>query len=166
MRFLSWITSLSALVTLAGCASLAVQPCDTIADRDGKYFGRFFLGVATLGLSEVTTEQIARAREIVPIAAVQNHYNLAERAGDDVVDLCEREGIAFVPFFPLRGEGGPGVAAAAERLGVTENAVKLAWLLRRSPVVLPIPGTRSIEHLRENLAALELDLGDADDIAA
>jgi aryl-alcohol dehydrogenase-like predicted oxidoreductase len=119
-----------------------------------------------VGLSEVTTEQIARAREIVPITAVQNHYNLAERAGDDVVDFCEREGIAFVPFYPLRGEGGPGVAAAAQRLGVTENAVKLAWLLRRSPVILPIPGTRSIEHLRENLAALELDLGDAEDIAA
>ena len=119
-----------------------------------------------VGLSEVTTEQIARAREIVPITAVQNHYNLAERAGDDVVDFCEREGIAFVPFYPLRGEGGPGVAAAAQRLGVTENAVKLAWLLRRSPVILPIPGTRSIEHLRENLAALELDLGDAAGIAA
>jgi aryl-alcohol dehydrogenase-like predicted oxidoreductase len=81
------------------------------------------------------------------------------------VDYCAREGIAFVPYFPLHGSG-PGVAAAAERLAVTESAVKLAWLLRRSPVVVPIPGTLSIEHLRENLAALELDLGDADDIAA
>jgi pyridoxine 4-dehydrogenase len=71
-----------------------------------------------------------------------------------------------VPYYPLRGDGGPGVAAAARRLGVTGNAVKLAWLLRRSPVVLPVPGTRSVEHLRENLAALELDLGDADGIAA
>ena len=71
-----------------------------------------------------------------------------------------------MPYFPLRGDGGPGVAAAAERLGVTENAVKLAWLLQRSPVVLPIPGTLSIDHLRENLAALELQLGDAEDIAA
>ena len=93
-----------------------------------------------VGLSEVTTEQIARAREIVPIAAVQNHYNLAERAGDDVVDLCEREGIAFVPYYPLEGPG--------------SNAEKLAWLLRRSPVILPIPGTLSLEHLRENLAVL------------
>jgi pyridoxine 4-dehydrogenase len=119
-----------------------------------------------VGVSEVSTEQIERARQIVPIAAVQNRYHLAERGHDDVIDYCEREGIAFVPYFPLRGGGGRGVAAAAERLGVTANTVKLAWLLRRSPVVLPIPGTLSVEHLRENLAALELDLGDADDIAA
>jgi pyridoxine 4-dehydrogenase len=122
--------------------------------------------VRHVGVSEVTVEQIDRARRVVPIAAVQNRYNLADRRHDDVVDHCEREGIAFVPYFPLRGDGGPGVARAAERLGVTENAVKLAWLLRRSPVVLPIPGTLSIEHLRENLAALELELGDAGDIAA
>jgi aryl-alcohol dehydrogenase-like predicted oxidoreductase len=119
-----------------------------------------------VGVSDVSVEQVERARRIVPIAAVQNRYSVAERGSDDVVDFCEREGIAFVPYFPLRGDGGPGVAAAAKRLGVTENAVKLAWLLRRSPVVLPIPGTLSIEHLRENLAALELDLGDADGIAA
>ncbi len=119
-----------------------------------------------VGLSEVSTTQIARAREIVPIAAVQNRYSLADREHDDVVAFCEREEVAFVPYYPLRGDGGPGVVAAAERLGVTENAVKLAWLLRRSPAILPIPGTRSIEHLRENLAALDIDLGDAGDIAA
>ena len=119
-----------------------------------------------VGVSEVTVEQIEQARRVVPIAAVQNHYNLDERGADDVADYCEREQIAFVPFFPLRGDGGPGVAAAAQRLGVPESTVKLAWLLRRSPVVLPIPGTLSIDHLRENLAALELDLGDAADIAA
>jgi pyridoxine 4-dehydrogenase len=116
-----------------------------------------------VGVSEVTVEQIERARRIVPIAAVQNRYNVAERGYDGVIDFCERERIGFVPFFPLRGNM-PGVAAAAQRLGVTEKAVKLAWLLRRSPVVLPIPGTRSIAHLRENLAALEL--GDPGDIAA
>jgi pyridoxine 4-dehydrogenase len=116
-----------------------------------------------VGLSEVSVEQIEQARRIVTVAAVQNHYNVAQRRYEDVVDFCEREGIAFVPYFPLRGDGGPGVAAAAERLGVTENTVKLAWLLRRSPVVLPIPGTLSIAHLRENLAALELELGDADE---
>jgi aryl-alcohol dehydrogenase-like predicted oxidoreductase len=119
-----------------------------------------------VGVSEVNVEQIEQARRVVPIAAVQNHYNLDERGADDVADYCEREQIAFVPFFPLRGDGGPGVAAAAQRLGVPESTVKLAWLLRRSPVVLPIPGTLSIHHLRENLAALELDLGDAADIAA
>jgi pyridoxine 4-dehydrogenase len=112
-----------------------------------------------VGISEVGIEQIERARAVLPIAAVQNHYSFGERGHDDVIDFCEREQIAFVPFYPLSG-GGAAVANAADRLGVTETAVKLAWLLRRSPVVLPIPGTRSIEHLRENLAALELDLGD------
>jgi pyridoxine 4-dehydrogenase len=111
-----------------------------------------------VGLSEVGVAQIMQAREIVPIAAVQNRYSVAEREHDDVVDLCEREQIAFVPYYPLRGDGGPGVAAAAERLGVTESTVKLAWMLRRSPAILPIPGTLSIEHLRENLAVLEIEL--------
>ena len=91
-----------------------------------------------VGLSDVSVEQIERGRRIVPVAAVQNRYSLAERSHDDVVDFCEREQIPFVPYFPLRGEG--------------DNAEKLAWLLRRSPVILPIPGTLSIEHLRENLA--------------
>ena len=93
-----------------------------------------------VGISEVSIEQIERAREVVPIAAVQNLYNLDARGHDDVIDYCEREGIAFVPFFPLRGDGDP--------------AAKLTWLLQRSPVVLPIPGTLSIEHVRENLAVL------------
>jgi aryl-alcohol dehydrogenase-like predicted oxidoreductase len=119
-----------------------------------------------VGVSEIGIEEIERARKIVPIAAVQNRYNLAERQHDHVIDFCEREGIAFVPYFPLRGRGGAGLADAARRLGVSENAVKLAWLLQRSPVVLPVPGTLSIQHLRENLAALDLDLGDAADIAA
>ena len=119
-----------------------------------------------VGVSDVTVEQIERARAVVEIAAVQSRYNLADRGHDDVVDFCERERIAFVPYYPLRGDGGPGVASAAERLGVTENAVKLAWLLQRSPIVLPIPGTLSIEHLRENLTALDLDLGDTRGIAA
>jgi pyridoxine 4-dehydrogenase len=113
-----------------------------------------------VGVSAVSVAQVESARTVVDIVAVQNRYNLGEREHDDVIDYCEREGLAFVPYYPLRGAGGPGIADAARRLGVTENAVKLAWLLRRSPVVLPIPGTRSIEHLRENLAALELDLGD------
>jgi len=101
-----------------------------------------------VGVSEVSVEQIERAREVVPIAAVQNRYNLADRSHDEVIDYCEREGIAFVPYYPLSGDD------------VSDNSVKLAWLLHRSPVVLPIPGTLSLEHLRENLAALELDAPD------
>ena len=98
---------------------------------------------------------------MVPIAAVQNEYNLGNRGYDEVVDFCEREGIAFVPYYPLRDDSGPAVRALAERLGATVNQVKLAALLRRSPVVAPIPGTLSLGHLQENLAALEVELGDA-----
>jgi pyridoxine 4-dehydrogenase len=112
-----------------------------------------------VGVSEVTVEQVERARQVVPIAAVQNHYNLAERKWDDVVDHCAGEGIVFVPFFPLRADDGKADEIARER-GVTPTQVKLAWLLRRSPAMLPIPGTLSLEHLKENLAALELELSD------
>jgi pyridoxine 4-dehydrogenase len=118
-----------------------------------------------VGISDVTVEQIEAARKVVPIAAVQNHYNIAERGYDDVVDHCAAEGIAFVAYYPLKGDAGGAVAEIAARLGVTENAVKLAWLLHRSPTMLPIPGTLSLEHLRENLAALEVQLSD-DDLAA
>ena len=117
--------------------------------------------IRAVGVSEVSVEQLERAREIVPIAAVQNRYNVADRGHDGVVDHCEREGIAFAAYYPLRGDGGRGVAAAARRLGVSENSVRLAWLLQRSPAILPIPGTLSVEHLRENLASLDLDLGAA-----
>ena len=115
-----------------------------------------------IGLSEVNVEQIERAREIVPIEAVQNHYNLSERGSEDVVDYCAREGIAFVPFFPLRGDGGPRLAEIAAARGVTPGQVTLAWLLQRSPVMLPIPGTLSPDHLKENLAALEIELSEAE----
>jgi aryl-alcohol dehydrogenase-like predicted oxidoreductase len=92
-----------------------------------------------VGVSDVSVEQIERAREVVPIASVQNEYSVADRRHDDVIDYCEREGIAFVPFYPLGGDG--------------TTAEKLTWLLQRSPVILPIPGTLSIAHVRENLAA-------------
>jgi len=111
-----------------------------------------------VGVSEVGVEQIERARRVLPIVAVQNHYNLSERKHDDVIDYCEREGIAFVPFFPLRGERSPAMARLGRRHRATSRQVMLAWLLKRSPVVLPIPGTLSLEHLKENLAAGRIDL--------
>ena len=118
--------------------------------------------IAHVGISEVGVAEIERARELVPIAAVQNRYNLEEREHDEVIDHCEREGLVFVPFFPLRGDGGPALAEIAARHGATASQVKLAWLLRRSPAVLPIPGTLSLAHLQENLGALELELTDSE----
>jgi aryl-alcohol dehydrogenase-like predicted oxidoreductase len=113
-----------------------------------------------VGLSEVGVEEIERARQVVPITAVQNRYNLSERGHDDVVDHCEREGIVFVPFFPLRVDGGSALDEIADSHGATPVQVSLAWLLRRSPVMLPIPGSLSIEHVRSNLEALDIDLSD------
>lgn len=111
-----------------------------------------------VGLSEVTIAQIERAREIVPVVAVQNRYNLSERRHDEVVDHCAREGIVFVPFFPLHGAEGPALDEVAEQHGATPAQTALAWLLRRSPTMMPIPGTLSLAHLQENLGALELEL--------
>jgi pyridoxine 4-dehydrogenase len=115
-----------------------------------------------VGVSEVGIDQLERAREVVPITAVQNHYNLSERRYEEVVDYCAGEGIVFVPFFPLRGDGGRPLAEIAERHGATRAQITLAWLLKRSPVVLPIPGTLSLDHLKQNLAALDIELSDAE----
>jgi aryl-alcohol dehydrogenase-like predicted oxidoreductase len=98
------------------------------------------------------------------VVSVQNHYNIAQREGDDVVDFCEERGIAFIPWFPLAsgklaGPGGP-LDRVAGQLGATVPQVCLAWLLRRSPVMVPIPGTASVEHLRENHAAGGISLSD------
>ena len=114
------------------------------------------------GISQVTIEQIERARKVLPIAAVQNHYNLSERVHDPVVDYCAQEGIVFVPFYPLGAEVRPVLREIARGHRVTPQQVMLAWLLRRSPAMLPIPGTLSIDHLHQNLGALELELSDAE----
>jgi aryl-alcohol dehydrogenase-like predicted oxidoreductase len=111
-----------------------------------------------VGLSEVGIDQIERAREFVPIVAVQNRYNLSERHHDEVVDYCATEGLVFVPFFPLGGHGGPALDEIANRHCATAAQIALAWLLRRSPAMLPIPGTLSLAHLQENLGALEIEL--------
>jgi aryl-alcohol dehydrogenase-like predicted oxidoreductase len=111
-----------------------------------------------VGISEVSVAEIERARRVVPVAAVQNNFSLAERRHDAVVDYCAAAGIVFVPF-PLGGSDTPAVRALADRHGATPRQIALAWLLRRSPVMLPIPGTLSIDHVRENLAAASIDLG-------
>ena len=98
----------------------------------------------------------------MPITAVQNHYNLSERKHEEVVDYCARESIVFVPFFPLRGDRGGPLEEIAARHGATPVQITLAWLLRRSPAMLPIPGTLALEHLKENLAALEIELTGAE----
>ena len=115
-----------------------------------------------VGVSEVGIDEIERARGVVPITAVQNRYNLAEVGHDAVVDYCATEGIVFVPFFPLRGDGGRSLSEIAERHGASREQIALAWLLSRSPAMLPIPGTLSLEHLNENLAALEIELSNAE----
>jgi len=116
--------------------------------------------IKEVGVSAVDVAQVEAAREVVPIAAVQNHYNVAERSSDDVVDYCEENGIVFVPYYPLKGGGPAALDEIAERHDATSAQIALAWLLRRSPVMLPIPGTLSIEHLRENLGALDIELAD------
>src|SRR5437588_404380 len=102
-------------------------------------------------------DQVERARRVLPVAAVQNHYNLVERRYEDVVDHCAREGIVFVPYFPLRDRPA-ALGPIAKRHAATPSQIALAWLLTRSPTTLPIPGTLSLEHLRENLGALQIEL--------
>jgi pyridoxine 4-dehydrogenase len=117
--------------------------------------------VRHIGLSNVTPAQIAEGRRIVPIVCVQNHYNLAHRKDDALIDDLARDGIAYVPFFPLGGFTplqSSTLSDVAGRLKVTPMVVALAWLLHRSPNILLIPGTSSVAHLRENLAAAQLRL--------
>ena len=113
-----------------------------------------------VGLSNVTLEHVERARKLVPIVSVQNRYSFADREWDYLLDHCEKHGIAFLPWAPLgqNREANSALEAAAQELGVTPLQVALAWLLRRSPVVVPIPGTSSVAHLEENIAAAGLRL--------
>jgi pyridoxine 4-dehydrogenase len=117
-----------------------------------------------IGLSEVDVETIAAARELVDVVSVQNLYNLTDRSHEDVLDRCEREGIAFIPWFPLAtgqlARDGGLLQDAADRHGVAPSQLALAWLLRRSPVMLPIPGTSSVAHVEDNCAAATVTLTD------
>jgi aryl-alcohol dehydrogenase-like predicted oxidoreductase len=124
--------------------------------------------VRHIGLSNVTPKQVAEGRRICPIVCVQNQYNLAHRGDDRLIDDLARDGIAYVPFFPLGGFSplqSATLSDVAAQLGATPMQVALAWLLRRSPNILLIPGTSSVAHLRENLAAGDLHLP-ADAVAA
>lgn len=122
--------------------------------------------VAEVGLSEVSVADIEAARKVVPVASVQNLYNLADRHSEDVLRHCEAEGIGFIPWYPIASgrlrHGGGQLGQVAKRTGATPAQVALAWLLQRSPVMLPIPGTSSAAHLDENCAAAELQLTDED----
>jgi len=126
--------------------------------RDGK--------IGHIGLSEVTVEQLERARKVAPIATVQNRYNVADREHEAVLEYCDANGIGFIPWYPL-GSGSLCAARGpldpiARRVGVTPSQVALAWLLARSPVVLPIPGTSTMMHLEQNVAAARVRLTEAD----
>jgi pyridoxine 4-dehydrogenase len=118
--------------------------------------------VRLVGISNVSVAQLEQALAIVPVVTVQNRFNLADRASEDVLEACEERGIGFIPWFPLATgslaqPGGP-LDEIAERHDATPSQVALAWLLARSPVMLPIPGTGSVDHLEENLAAANLSL--------
>lgn len=119
------------------------------------------------GLSEVTVADIKAASQVFRVATVQNAYNMADRGSDAVVDYCEANGIGFIPYYPLGGDGelaraGGPLAALAKARGATPGQVALAWLLKRSPVMLPIPGTSKVVHLEENAVAAAITLTDAE----
>jgi aryl-alcohol dehydrogenase-like predicted oxidoreductase len=136
----------------------AEEQVGTLKDlqREGK--------IKHIGLSEVSVAEIKHARTIVPIVSVQNRYSVADRAAEDVLEYCEREKVGFIPWFPLGGGdlAAPGgkFARTAEELKITTSQLALAWLLWRSPVMLPIPGTSSVEHLEENVATASLKMDD------
>lgn len=121
-----------------------------------------------IGLSEVTVEQLQRALQVAPVVSVQNQYNVVDRQCEAVVDFCTQRKIVFIPWFPLGGlRGGAAVveqhvAAIARKLEVSPRQVALKWMLQRSPMILPIPGTLSLAHLEENLRATAIELSEAD----
>jgi len=186
----SWYADLTPQGLRAGCEhDLRLLGLETIPvthlrwmDNDAASFPEALDAILTLqregkirhvGLSSVSLEQLDLAAQQVPVATVSNQYGLFERSDDPVVESCESRGIPYLPFFPLVASpaGGPApdraevVARIAARHGATESQVALAWLLARSPVILPIPGTSKVAHLEENLAAADLLLS-AEDLAA
>jgi len=150
-----------------------IDPAVPIADQVGALRQLQDEGkVRHVGLSQVTVDQLRQAEQITPIVSVQNRYNLADRAGEDVLEYCRGRGIAFIPWLPVapmtRGGASDAITAVAARLHATPTQIALAWLLHHSPVMLPIPGTSSRAHLEENVAAARLSLspGDVEQLTA
>jgi aryl-alcohol dehydrogenase-like predicted oxidoreductase len=150
------VVNLRAMFGVHGPAEGSIEaPLSTLAELQRKGLVRH------IGLSNVTPAQVEEGRKIAPIACVQNYYNVAQRADDTLIDALARDGIAYVPYFPLGGFHplqSTALSAVAARLGGTPLQVALTWLLRRAPNILLIPGTSSLAHLRENLGAAALDL--------
>jgi len=117
-----------------------------------------------IGLSNVSEDEIRQARELTSIVSVQNRYNVADRDSESIVDLCEQVGMVFLPWAPIREVGDGALGELAARHGATPHQVVLAWMLRRSPAMLPIPGTSSVKHLEENIASVDVALT-PDDVA-
>jgi aryl-alcohol dehydrogenase-like predicted oxidoreductase len=118
-----------------------------------------------LGISNVSLDELAQARELSDVVSVQNRYSVGDRKSEDVLGVCERDGLGFIPWYPLGAgsfDDGRALAEVAARHGASVMQTALAWLLHKSPVMLPIPGTSSIEHLEENVAAASIDLTAAD----
>ncbi|MFI9410545.1 aldo/keto reductase [Nocardia gamkensis] len=142
-----------------------IDPQVPLADQLGELVALQQEGkIRHIGLSQVTVEQLRQARELATIVSVQNLYNLANRADEDVLTYAEQENIGFIPWFPiatgqLAAPGGPLAAISADH-GASPAQLALAWLLRRSPVMLPIPGTSSVAHVEENIAAARITLTD------
>ena len=143
-----------------------IDPDFPLADQLGVFAELVAAGkVRHVGLSEVSVEELAAAQEILPIATVQNLYNVANRQSEALLDVCTEQGIGFIPWFPvasvqIAAPDGP-LAAIAARTGHSPAQLSLAWLLRRSPVMLPIPGTKSVGHVEENCASALVELDDA-----
>jgi aryl-alcohol dehydrogenase-like predicted oxidoreductase len=144
----------------------AVDPAIPLAESLGEINALQNEGkIRHVGISNVSVDELKQAREMSTVVSVQNRYNVGDRESEDVLQVCERDGLGFIPWFPL-GAGsidsdGP-LAGVAQRHGASVMQIALAWLLRKSPAMLPIPGTSSVEHLEENVAAAALSLTDAD----
>lgn len=152
------VVNLRAMFSVHGPAEGSIEaPLTVLADLQRQGLIRH------IGLSNVTPAQVAEGRRICEIVCVQNHYNLGYRVDDALIDRLARDGVAYVPYFPLGGFAplqSSALSRIAQGLGATPMPVALAWLLRRAPNILLIPGTSSVAHLRENLSAAELDLTD------